>query len=805
MSQESPASRQISMRPSHRLTRILGTTWLAPKWRRSTLEILIIVLPVLAVTSWFLGDRRLAAWLLSLWLLDFMLVAWERWGMLEFAAQNPVADSDTNLSNLLSADIVKPLQKVNSAQALLQAIATHWQTSFVIRHLELPLEEMSPTIDQVSVDNIYTTAMMLATHAHQRHVTAGTLVAALALQVDARTHFLARHKLTPDDVLETLVWLEHLINDRMVRKQRDAYGGLGRDFSAGYTNFLDRFGTNMSDEVEAGHQVFSSLGREDIIEQLISLLNQSARPAVALVGPTGGGKTTLAYGFTERILTRAAGFLTYRKVIKLSANTLLSSVTDALPIERIVEEVIYDAVRAKNVVLFFDDAEAFFMSKPGAVDISQILLPVLQNTHLPMIFAFTAEDFGHFAQVRPNLFGQMTKLVVPPLSALATLRVLEDVALEYEVHNGLIISLAALRETVKLSERFTTTKQQPGAALDMLRASFTYATGGRVGAESVQAAVEAMTGVKTGTAGPAEAQQLLQLEDQIHQRMVNQTQAVSVVAAALRRARAGVKDSRRPIGSFLFMGPTGVGKTELARSLAATYFGGEDKMVRLDMSEYQQPSDVGRLLAAATETGTGSSFLEQIRLRPYSVVLLDEIEKAHPDILNLILQLLDEGRLTDTAGKAVSFRDAIIILTSNALADDIRSAVANGQDLGRLHDELLDKLITQQIFKPELLNRFDEVVIFRPLTPDELLQVVGIMEQSLNKTLEQQQITIELTESAKRYIVEIGNDPRMGARPMRRTLQRLVEDRISQGLLKGEILPGAKLMLDRRDIEHAQS
>jgi ATP-dependent Clp protease ATP-binding subunit ClpB len=226
-------------------------------------------------------------------------------------------------------------------------------------------------------------------------------------------------------------------------------------------------------------------------------------------------------------------------------------------------------------------------------------------------------------------------------------------------------------------------------------------------------------------------------------------------------------------------------------------------MIRLDMSEYQQASDVSRLLAAASESGAGSSFLEHIRTQPYSVVLLDEIEKAHPDILNLILQLLDEARLTDTAGKPVSFKDCIIILTSNALADDIRQAVGAGQDLAQLHDKFIDKLISEQIFKPELLNRFDEIVTFRPLTPDELVQVVTIMMRSLNHNLEAQQISIELTDAAKAYIVEVGNDPRMGARPMRRTLQKLVEDRLSKGLLTGEIQAGQAITLDRKDLESA--
>lgn len=796
----------LAFRASHRRTRIAGTAVFAPKWRRTAVLAIDLILIALAAVLLFLGAPGLACVVGSLVALTTIILFWARWGMLEYSGLDPIGQGETNLSDLVTADLVKVLSRATTSEAIAAALAGHWQVSFVLRHAELPLEPIQSQLAGLTPEAIYAKSYEVAKLAGQRRITAGSIVVGMAILADEKAPFLRKFKLTQDDLIEVLVWLQHLIHDRMQKQDRQSYGGLGRDFAAGYTNFLDRFGQNMSDEVEAGSHVFSSKGREDTVDELISVLNQPVHPAAALVGPNGGGKTTLVYTFAERILSRTdVGRLTYRKVMKLSANALLSAATPELPIEKIVSEVMYDAVRAKNVILFFDDAQAFFTTKAGAIDISEILLPILQTTHLPMIFVFTDDEWTRFAQLRQTLMGQMTKLVVAPIDATGTLRTLEDVALEFEAQQQIIITLSALREAVKLSDRYTTVKGQPGAAIDLLRASFSHVIDGRVGPDSVQKAIEVMTGVKTGSAGPAEAKQLLDLENLIHERMINQTQAVSAVAGALRRARAGVKDAKRPIGSFLFLGPTGVGKTELAKSLAAVYFGGEDRMIRLDMSEYQQVSDISRLLAAATESGAGSSFLERVRQQPYSVVLLDEIEKAHPDILNLILQLLDEGRLTDTAGKAVSFKDAIIILTSNALADDIRSAVSAGQDLAKLHDGFIDKMISLQIFKPELLNRFDEIVTFRPLTADELVSVVAIMVKSLNQTLAAQQITLELTDAAKRYIVEIGNDPRMGARPMRRTLQRVVEDRVSQGLLKGEIQAGQTLTLDRVDLERSNS
>ena len=283
--------------------------------------------------------------------------------------------------------------------------------------------------------------------------------------------------------------------------------------------------------------------------------------------------------------------------------------------------------------------------------------------------------------------------------------------------------------------------------------------------------------------------------------MINQIHAVSTVAEALRRSRAGVRDPKRPAGSFLLLGPTGVGKTELARSLAVVYFGCEQNMIRLDMSEYQQPSDVARILEAPSARGQGSVLLRDIAAHPFSVVLLDEIEKAHPDILNLLLQLIDEGNLTDTNGKSVSFKEAIIIATSNAGADEIRERITRGEELAKFKAEFTDHLISSGAFKPELLNRFDDIVLFRPLTPEELAQVVRVMLASLNRTLASQNIAVELTEAAVQFIVEKGYDPRLGARPMRRALQQYVENTISRQILTEEAQAGSTITLDKLDLE----
>jgi ATP-dependent Clp protease ATP-binding subunit ClpA len=291
---------------------------------------------------------------------------------------------------------------------------------------------------------------------------------------------------------------------------------------------------------------------------------------------------------------------------------------------------------------------------------------------------------------------------------------------------------------------------------------------------------------------------LLHLEERIHERMINQKRAVTVVASALRRGRAGVSNPKRPVGSFLFLGPTGIGKTELARALAAVYYGAEQQMIRLDMSEYQRPEDVTRLLATGGQSER--SLLLAIREQPFSVVLLDEVEKAHPNILNLLLQMLDEGQLTDEQGRPASFRSAIIIATSNAGAADIAQRIKSGDTLDDFERPLIDKLIASGQFKPELVNRFDEVVLFRPLNEEELSLIAQLMLKEVNKTLATQQIAVQLTPEALRQIVHQGYDPEFGARPMRRIIQKTVENAVAVKILRGEVQPGSTITLDTNDL-----
>jgi ATP-dependent Clp protease ATP-binding subunit ClpA len=363
-----------------------------------------------------------------------------------------------------------------------------------------------------------------------------------------------------------------------------------------------------------------------------------------------------------------------------------------------------------------------------------------------------------------------------------------------EYQRKVVFAYHALTEAYSLSDRYMHDIAMPGKAFKLLETSAGYAQGGLVTAESVQKAIEQSVGVKVGIAsGDDEREKLLNLEAHIHERMINQSRAVQVVSDALRRARAGVRNQDRPIGTFLFLGPTGVGKTELSKALADVYFGGEDRMIRLDLNEYVRAEDVARLIADGADDP--HSLTAQAMKQPFSVVLLDEIEKAHPQVLTTLLQLLDEGILRDIKNREVSFKDAIVIATSNAGADRIREYIERGYNIEQFEEQLTNELISSNQFRPEFLNRFDEIVVFRPLTKPELLQVVDLILKGINKTLAPQKITVEVADDAKMFLVDRGYDPRLGARPMRRVVQRAVENTMAKLMLSGEVSSGGNVHL----------
>ncbi len=737
---------------------------------------------------------RLGYSLAGIGLLLLMPAVWWRYYLKE------VPPNDNSLMGRLSSDVLALLKPGvdYSPHALWEIISPNGQSLFITNHLALIADKLQGCFseDPAALSGVLQRATQIADNYGCRTIEIGHLAAALLQGSPVAADMLTRAKLTPADLQAVTDWFDRVYVG--IHRLPDNFGGIGRDWASGFTPQLNRFGHNLSNAIERHGANFGTLVEGPGVHDMKAAFSQGAG-ALVLVGPDGIGKTSHAYALAQDVLAEAQDkALQHKQIVELNASAILSVAHQPGELEYILNTLFNEAHHAGNIILFFDDAQLFFHSGPGSFDATQILLPIVQSRALQMIFAITPHDYESLRATNPALAGLLTPVVIHEPPEAQVLEVVADTAGGFENRHKVLVLYEAIKAAYTLSGRYETDMAYPGKAIRLLEQSLTHSDQGIVTAASVDAAIEQTRGVKAGSAAPLETDQLLHLEDRIHERMINQSRAVAVVSDALRRARAGVSNSKRPIGSFLFLGPTGVGKTELAKAIAATYFGAETNMIRLDMSEYQQDTDVARILSDGQHEA--KSLIMSVRRQPFSVVLLDEIEKAHPNILNLLLQMLDEGMLTDTGGRTVSFKDAIVITTSNAGAGSIRAHIEKGEELEQFESQLTNELINSGQFKPELINRFDEVVLFRPLTPDELAQVVRLMLGEVNKTLSAQNITVELTDAAITRIVEVGNDPRLGARPMRRALQKAVENTVASKILRKEANPGDHITLDAGDL-----
>lgn len=763
------------------------------------------ILLSVGIITLVLRDFKLFGFIGSFGVIGLMFGIWIKWDLSDNEATYNTDLAEIALDQVVTSDIVYLINSKQSPRQVFASIYKNWQVSFILRRYQIDIDLFSATLSENPMDSIkmWNNAFTIAGEVPIREISSGVITVALVLDNPAMDNWLKANGMDEQDIIGGLMWEESLW--KRVVKPRDwsAYGGIGRDWSSGYTPMLDKFGRNISLAIINGHRDFSGVHRGHVLEQMMTNLSKSDRNSVALVGEVGVGKTALVYALAEKLIEgkEVSSELAFRQIVQIDSGLVTASVGQNMSLELVVNQIINDAVKAGNIILYFDEAQLFFGKGGGAVDISGILLPALQSSGVQIITSFSLDDWQKITTVSSSLSSMFAKVEVEPADREQTIGILQDLSINLESKTKSIVTFKAIQAAYDLSDRYLRSKAMPARAIDLMVDSLNYPANGLITVESVQHATEILTNSKVSEASEAEKTQLMNLEDLIHQRMINQTRAVKVVSDALRRSRAGVRNTNRPVGSFLFLGPTGVGKTELTKALAAVYFGSEESINRLDMSEYQNKSDIKRLLASASIESRGSSFLQKINQNPFSVVLFDEIEKAHPDILNLLLQLLDEGMLTDDAGHKISFKEAIIICTSNAGANDIRAQIESGRSLEEFEDELTDKLIDQNIFKPELINRFDDIVLFRPLTKEELLQVASLIIKGVNKELENKKVTISLTQSAMEYLVNLGYDPRLGARPMRRVVSRLVENLIAKKLLTGELAAGSSVTLDIDDIK----
>jgi ATP-dependent Clp protease ATP-binding subunit ClpC len=620
---------------------------------------------------------------------------------------------------------------------------------------------------------------------------------------------------------------------------------------------LDEFGRDLTEEARAG-RLDPVVGRSEEIEQTVEILSRRTKNNPVLIGEPGVGKTAIVEGLAQRIVAgEVPDTLKDKRVVSLDLSGMVAGAQYRGQFEERLKKVIEDVQTAGgDIILFIDELHTVVgagATGEGSMDAGNMLKPALARGELHVVGATTIDEYRRYIEKDAALERRFQPVMVPEPTVEETVLILEGLRDTYEAHHQVRFDDAALVAAAELSDRYISDRFLPDKAIDVLdqagarvrlrgagrsteivsredriaklRRELEQAVGAEdfekaselkrqiaevegelagieerregvvsVTADDIADVVSRRTGIPVSQLTAGEKEKLLRLEEEMHARIVGQDEAVTAVSQAVRRNRAGMGDPNRPVGSFLFLGPTGVGKTELAKTLAALLFGTEDRMIRFDMSEFQEKHTVARLVGAPPgyvgyeEAG---QLTEKVRRQPYSVVLFDEVEKAHPDIFNTLLQILDDGRLTDAQGRTVDFRHCVVIMTSNIGAHRI---LEHKGDVSELKDELMDDLRTR--FLPEFLNRIDDIIIFHGLTEDDLSRIVDHLLDRSKHRVRAQGLGLEVTEAAKKLLIAHGHQPEFGARPLRRTIQAELDNRIATLLLSGEADPGDTIVAD---------
>jgi len=647
-------------------------------------------------------------------------------------------------------------------------------------------------------------ALNIAQKKGHLRVEVGDVLGALAKNDLIFKKILIDNNLKAEDIENLTWWLESLEERTEERKRFWEWknlikkGSLAKEWAAGYAITLDRFGIDYSETMKK--QGFPEIvGHQKEIKAVERILSRREINNCLLIGEPGVGKKSMILALARKsVLGESLSGVNYKRVVQLDLPSLLAQTETIAEVEAILDTIFREVVSAGNIILVIDEFHNFVIGKerPGVIDISGVLGPYLNLPQFQIVAVTTYSGLHKDIEQNPSILALFEKVEVPEISERETLMILENLTLVLEQKYKKFVSSPALREIVSMAKRYLPAIPFPKGAMDLLDEVMVYTSSTKekiVLPGHVAKIVSEKTEIPVGEIEVKERETLLNLEKLIHRRIINQEEAVKEVSTALRRARAEVTVRKGPMGCFLFLGPTGVGKTETAKALTEIYFYSEEKMIRLDMSEFQNVTDIPRLIGSPGEEGFLTT---RVRERPFSLILLDEIEKAHPNILNLFLQVLDEGFLTDGLGRKVDFKNAIIIATSNAGYKVILEALREKTEWSGVKQKLLDYLFEEAIFRPEFINRFDAVVVFRPLTKENLLDIAELMLQKLKKNLKEKDVEFIITLPLKEKIVELGFSPVFGAREMRRVIQDKVENVLAQALLSGELKRG-----DRAEIE----
>ena len=643
-----------------------------------------------------------------------------------------------------------------------------------------------------------------AYEAHQEYVSVTELLVACIKQSPPLQELLYDMEIEKNKLMNVVEWAR--IRERLYREyvkharagsHRSKYG-MDKAMTALATPYLNNFSDDMTRMAQLNYFDYC-VAREKEFEEIFRVIDGGASNVI-LTGSHGVGKRSIIEGLADKMIEGdVPSRLRDKRLVRMNVSALLSGTTASGAIERLIA-MMNEIARARNVILVIQNIHEIVGVSAGegsSLDVAGTLADFLKSGRFFTIATSTDDDYARHI-VDSSLGNVFTKVEVREMDENAAIQVLESKIGMIEHKNQVFFSYDAVEKSVQLAQRFLHENCLPGSAIEIASEAGSHARNKKgadslVSGEEVAQVVADKTGIPATTVTSDESSKLMLLEEAMHKRVVGQDEAVDLVANALRRARVEIRSKTRPIANFLFLGPTGVGKTELAKTIAEVYFGGENRMIRLDMSEYMDKSGVYRLIGAPGEKGTGI-LTEAIRRQPFALLLLDEIEKADPDILNLFLQVMDDGRLTDSTGRVVDFTNIIIIATSNAGTSYVAEQLRAGLSSDAIKDRLLHGEL-KQYFRPEFLNRFDGIVLFRALTRENIKQIAGFMLARTDKDLEAKGIELIIEDAALEFLADVGFDPEFGARPMRRALQERVENKLAEMLLSGTVKRRDKIII----------
>lgn len=574
------------------------------------------------------------------------------------------------------------------------------------------------------------------------------------------------------------------------------------------TSPLEEFGYDITQAAREG-KLDPLVGRDDEISRVIQILGRRRKNNPMLVGDPGVGKSAIVEGIAIKIVTGdIPPVLADKRLISLDLGSIVAGTKYRGDFEKRLKSIINEVAASPDVILFIDEFHTIVGAggASGSLDAANMLKPALARGDIQCIGATTLDEFRKIVEKDGALDRRFQKIVVEHTDIAHSISILDRLKTNYEKHHNVIYTDEAIEACVRMSDRYITDRCLPDKAIDamdeagsMVRLKYPRKTG-YVTAEDVADVISKMTGIPSGRVAENEGNRLLRMRDVLKRRIIGQDDAIEKVVKAIQRNRAGIKDPNKPVGTFLFFGPTGVGKTQLAKSLAEYLFDSQDNMIRLDMSEYMEKFNVSRLIGAPpgyVGFEEGGQLSERVRRKPYCVVLLDEIEKAHPDVFNLLLQVMDEGRLTDSTGRTVSFRNTIVIMTSNVGSRELEE-YGNGvgfntskRNVTGNRRNIMEKAV-KKAFPPEFINRVDEQVFFNSLTKDDIEKIIDIELKNLKARVKEAGFDLNVTPAAKRFVAEEGYDPNYGARPLKRAIQKYIEDPVSEQIISERMLGGKR-------------